>query len=223
MDPLISLTAASIVLVGTHFAFSHPLRAPLAKALGEGPFLGLYSLVAAACIVWMVFAFRAAPAGGLDGSDLGWFTATVFTLPAIVLFLGSLSKNPALPHPGAVRTAMREPSGVFSVTRHPMMWGFALWAFAHIVIDWSWRSTIVGVAVLILALVGAHLQDRKKETLLGSAWTDWETKTSYWPRFERIFGAGAMLWLASIALWLLVTWLHLPAGSVPAGIWRWIP
>ena len=224
MDALVSLAAAGIALVGTHFALSHPLRAPLAGRIGEGAFLGLYSLVAAACLAWMVFAFRAAPAGDLGGAtgEAGWVVATMLTLPALVLFLGSLWKNPALPSPGAAATIDREPTGVFAVTRHPMMWGFALWATAHIVLWWSWRTLIVAATILILALVGAHLQDRKKVALLGEAWTGWEAKTSYWPRWSKLFNAGAVLWLAAIALWLLVTWLHIPAGAAPAGVWRWL-
>ena len=224
MDPLVSLAAAGIALVGTHFALSHPLRAPLAKALGEGPFLGLYSLVAAACIVWMVFAFRAAPAGDLGGATgkAGWIVSTVLTLPALVLFLGSLWKNPALPNPGSAQTVRREPTGVFAVTRHPMMWGFALWALSHLVLWWSWRTTIVAGAILLLALVGAHLQDRKKAALLGEAWTGWEAKTSYWPRWSKLPGAGVVLWLVGAANWLLVTWAHLPAGGIAAGAWRWL-
>ena len=81
---------------------------------------------------------------------------------------------------------------------------------------------IVASAVLVLALVGAHLQDRKKEALLGAAWAEWEAKTSYWPRWGRLLGAGAVLWLAAIGAWLLLTWLHVPAGGAPAGIWRWL-
>ena len=228
MDPLISLAGASIALVGTHFALSHPLRAPLVGKIGEGAFLGLYSLVAAVCVVWMVLAFRAAPAADLGGQlpifggEAGWIAATVLTLPALVLFLGSLWKNPALPNLGAAATMTREPTGVFAVTRHPMMWGFALWALSHIVLWWSWRTMIVAGAVLILALVGAHLQDRKKQALMGAAWAEWEAKTSYWPRWSKLPGAGAALWLAAMAAWLLVTWLHLPAGGAPAGVWRWL-
>jgi uncharacterized membrane protein len=224
MDPLVSLAAASIALVGTHFALSHPLRSTLVKAIGEGAFLGLYSLVAAAFLWWMVVAFRAAPAADLGGTtgEAGWIVATVLTLPALVLFLGSLWRNPALPNPGAAQAVAREPSGVFAVTRHPMMWGFALWALAHIALWWSWRTMIVASAILVLALVGAHFQDRKKQALMGAAWSDWEAKTSYWPRWGKLFGAGAMLWLIAIAAWLLVTWLHIPAGGAPAGVWRWV-
>jgi uncharacterized membrane protein len=223
MDPLISLAAASIALVGTHFALSHPLRAPLVSAVGEGPFLGLYSLVAAACMVWMALAFRAAPAGDLGGStgEAGWIVSTVLTLPALVLFLGSLRANPALPNPGATQAIAREPTGVFAVTRHPMMWGIALWAVSHLILWWSWRTTIVASAILLLALIGAHLQDRKKQALMGAAWAEWEAKTSYWPRWTRLPGAGLFSWLAAIAAWLLVTWAHKPLGGMAAGPWRW--
>lgn len=228
MDPLVSLAAASIALLGTHFALSHPLRGPLVGRIGGGAFLVLYSLVAAGCLVWMALAFRAAPAADLGGAlpffggEAGWIVATVLTLPALVLFLGSLWKNPALPNLGAGQTIAREPTGVFAVTRHPMMWGFALWALSHIALWWSWRTMIVATAILLLALVGAHLQDRKKQALMGAAWSEWEAKTSYWPRWAKLFGAGAALWLAAVAAWLLVTWLHIPAGGVPAGLWRWV-
>ena len=220
MDSLASLAAASIALVGTHFALSHPLRVALVGRLGERAFMGLYSLVAAGCLVWMVLAFRAAPAADLGAAtgEAGWIVSTALTLPALVLFLGSLRGNPALP--GA--KAGGEPRGVFAVTRHPMMWGFALWALSHILLWWSWRTTIVASAIFVLALVGAHLQDRKKEALTGADWTEWEGKTSYWPRWGKLPGAGPALWLLALAAWLLVTWLHIPTGGTPAGVWYWL-
>lgn len=223
MDPLAELAAASFAFVGTHFALSHPLRAPLVARIGEKGFLGLYSLVAFAALGWMILAFRAAPPADLPGSgEIGWISATLLTVPALLLVLGSLRNNPALPAPGAMIAAAREPAGVFAATRHPMMWGFALWALSHIVLWWSIRTLIVALAVLVLALVGAHLQDRKKEVLLGDAWTAWEAKTRYWPRWVALVGAGAVHWLTTIALWLLATWAHIHAAGIPAGVWRWL-
>lgn len=225
MDPALqSLIAASVAFVGTHFALSHPLRAPLVRTLGASGFLVVYSLVAFATFGWMMFAFRAAPAADMRGrsGEIGWAIATVLTLPALLLFLGSLRGNPALPAPGADKLAAQEPRGVFRVTRHPMMWGFALWAIGHLAIDWSWRTTIVAIAILVLALVGAHLQDRKKEALMGAAWIEWEAKTSYWPRLTALPSAGTVLWLVATVLWLAITWAHIGAAGVPAGIWRWV-
>lgn len=223
MDPaLVSLLAGSIAFVGTHFALSHPLRAPLVARIGEKGFLPLYSLVAFATLGWMILAFRAAPPADLPGSgEVGWIAATLLTIPALLLFLGSLRGNPAFPNPGAPKPATRAPTGVFAVTRHPMMWGFALWALSHIVLWWSWRTIIVGATILLLALVGAHLQDRKKAALLGDGWTAWEAQTVYWPRWSGLFRAGAVLWLLSIALWLVITWAHIHAAGVPAGLWQW--
>lgn len=221
-EALLSLGAASVAFVGTHFALSHPLRAPLVRAVGAGPFLGIYSLVALATFAWMALAFRAAPPADLPGSgEIGWGIATLLTLPALVLLLGSLRGNPALPDPGAAKAAERDPSGVFAVTRHPMMWGFALWAISHIVLWWSVRTLVVAGAVLILALLGAHMQDRKKRVLMGEAWAGWEAKTRYWPRWSALPRAGALLWLLAFALWLLVTWSHIHAAGIPAGVWRW--
>ena len=221
-DSLISLLAASPAFVGTHFALSHPLRGPLVRALGEKGFLPLYSVVALATLGWMVMAFRAAPPADLQGSgEIGWIVSTMLTIPALVLFLGSLRGNPAFPNPGAAKPIERAPTGVYAVTRHPMMWGFALWALSHIVLWWSTRTLIVAAAILFLALVGAHMQDRKKAALLGNGWTAWEAQTSYWPRWGRLFRAGALLWLLSLALWLAVTWAHVPSANIPAGVWRW--
>ena len=223
MDPLVSLAAATAAFVGSHFAMSHPLRAPLVATVGEKPFLGLYSLVALATFAWMVAAFRAAPPADLGGSgQAGWIVASVLTLPALILFLGSLSKNPALPDPRAETLAARDPAGVFAVTRHPMMWSFALWAVAHIALWWSVRTLIVAGAVLFLALVGAHMQDRKKRALMGAAWDGWQARTRYWPRWSALPRAGPVLWLVALALWLLVTWAHVPAAGIPAGPWLWI-
>lgn len=223
-ESLAVLIAASTAFVGTHFALSHPLRAPLVHLLGPTGFMALYSIVALACLYWMNAAFGAAPAVFLGGSGvLGWIVASVLTVLALVLLLGSFRANPALPAPGAETIAStREPTGVFAVTRHPMMWGFALWAVSHIVLWWSWRTNIVALAILVLALVGAHLQDRKKEALMGEAWKAWEAKTSYWPRWSKVLSVGWLLWLLALALWLAVTWAHLHLAGIPAGAWRWI-
>ena len=220
---LTSLIAASVTLVGTHFALSHPLRTPLVHMLGETGFMLLYSLVALASLGWMALAFRAVEGGMLGGSgDIGWAIATALTLPAIVLLLGSFAGNPALPAPGAEKAARAAPAGAFRVTRHPMMWSFALWAIAHIALWWSWRTNVVAMAILILALVGAHLQDRKKRALMGDAWEAWQSNTSYWPRVGQLPRVGWQPWLAGTAVWLVVTWAHIQAAGIPAGIWRWI-
>jgi len=221
VDPLVSLIAASIAFVGTHFAMSHPLRAPMVRLLGDGGFMIAYSLVSAATMAWMYFAFVATPAGAPLWGGYGdgvWIAASIITLLALVLFAGSLIGNPALPAPGAEKAALQAPSGVFKVTRHPMMWGFGLWAFAHLIAAPTSRTVVVALAIGVLALIGARLQDRKKELLMGDAWRQWEANTSYWPRLGRIFSVGIVPWIAGIAIGLGATWWH----TMDAGVWRWV-
>ena len=223
---LISLIAASTAFVGTHFAMSHPLRAPLVRALGPGGFMGVYSLVSAACMVWMYFAFAAAGAGTpplwSGFGDFAWMAASFLTLLALILFAGSLIGNPALPAPGAEDAARADVSGVFKVTRHPMMWGFALWGASHMIAAPTARTLIVASAIIFLALVGAYMQDRKKRVLMGDAWAQWQVKTTYWPRWERILQVGVFPLVGGTALWLALTYIHIPLGGWEAGIWRWV-
>ena len=227
MDPaLVSLLAASVAFVGSHFALSHPLRAPLVGALGENGFRILYSLVALATFIWAATAFRSVGAGGTplwDGmSDAIWIVVTIIMLVASVLLAGSFVRNPALPDARASRNAALPVHGVFHVTRHPMMWSFALWAAAHVLVSPTPRQWIMAGAIGFLALAGAHMQDRKKRALMGDAWDDWQSRTSYWPRFGKLVQAGAIAWIGGLLIWLGATYGHIHANGMPAGIWRWV-
>ena len=63
MEGLEPIAAAAAVFVGAHFLLSHPLRKPIVDTVGSAAFLGIYSVVAAATLGWLVLAYRAAPAG----------------------------------------------------------------------------------------------------------------------------------------------------------------
>ncbi len=149
-----------------------------------------------------------------DGfANLPWIAATVLMLVASVLLVGSFMGNPALPAPNAAEVAARGPHGVFHVTRHPMMWSFALWSASHLLVSPTPRVIVLTLAIAVLALVGSHLQDRKKQVLMGPAWADWQAKTSYWPRPGGLAKAGACL-----------GWAALPCGWLPVGpMVRWSP
>ncbi|WP_086618218.1 NnrU family protein [Erythrobacter tepidarius] len=220
---IVTLVAANAAFVGTHFAMSHPLRAAMVKALGAGGFSAAYSVVSFATLGWVYVAFKAAPPADLGGSgDFGWIIATVLTWPAMVLLAGSLIGNPALPTPMAEAQARSQPKGVFKLTRHPMMWGIGLWALSHMALLWSTRTMVTALAMGILALVGAKLQDGKKEALMGEAWAEWERKTSYWPQLHKLPVVGAVPLVAGTVLWLAGSWLHLWQAGIPAGVWKWL-
>jgi len=226
-----SLIAASIAFVGLHFLLSHPLRRPVIAAIGLRGFFALYVLSALASFAWMALAFRAIPPEPLWWAigDAGWAVASAVMLVAAILFTGSLFGNPAFPDPtgSGGHEAIGAATGVYAVTRHPMMWGFGLWALVHFAVYPTDSNAVLTAAILILALVGAALQDAKK-TVAMPAWPDWRTRTSYVP-FAAIV-AGRARWsfdgravLLGTLLWLAATWAHAPlGGTLAAGIWRWI-
>jgi uncharacterized membrane protein len=222
--------AAAAAFVGTHFLLSHPLRGPLVAAIGEVPFAGVYSVVAFATLGWLISAYLGAPTTALlwPAGDGLWAIVTAVMLLASILLMGSLIRNPALPNPRPPGTPPETARGVYAITRHPMMWSFALWGLCHIAVYPVVKNIIVATAIIFLALVGAALQDRKKEGLRPDFWRAWERKTSYWPFAAiaagraRLGGFGPHDLLGGLLVWLLATWAHIPLSGWAAGIWRWI-
>ncbi len=166
----LALVAASMLFVGSHFLMSHPLRASLVGRFGANGFMAVYSVVSLITFVWMIIAFGRAPKA--DGfwpvGDVVWIVASVLSLVAAVLFAGSFIRNPSLPGvPSAL--AAQTPSGVFKATRHPMMWGFALWGVGHILVAPRIDNFIFAGSLIFLALVGSKAQEIKKRSLMGGA------------------------------------------------------
>jgi uncharacterized membrane protein len=225
-----TVLAATVAFVGTHFIMSHPLRAPMVKALGARGFMGVYALVSFATLGWLSSAYRAAPATPLlwPVGDVLWAIVSAAMLVASLLLMGSLIGNPALPDPSGQVKVPAEARGVFAITRHPMLWAFAIWGVCHITIFPMAANIIVAVGIIVLSLVGAALQDAKKERLAPEAWRAWEAKTSYWP-FAAIAAGRARLggfrphdWAGAIVIWLVATWAHMPLAGWAAGVWRWL-
>lgn len=223
MDRLLVALAA---FVGSHLLLSHPLRAPLVGRIGEGGFRLVYSLVALGTLIWMMRIYRR-----LDEVPIwvapgwAWPAGSVVMLLAAVLFVGSLTPaNRALAGAPGIE---RAPSGVLRITRHPMMWAFALWALVHGVLAGDPPTLALTASIGFLALVGAALQDRKK-AVLDPGWAAHAARTSWWPLGAQIAGRqpwralwpGAVPVAGGAALWLLASWLHPMLGAPAVGVWR---
>lgn len=221
---MLPLTLALATFVGTHFLMSHPLRAPMVARLGTGAFQGVYSLVSLVTFGWAVFAFREAPLGALlwPVGDALNIVATLVMFAASVLLAGSFVGNPALPQPGAAKLAMQSPTGVFAITRHPMMWSFALWSLAHVLVSPRPAVLILSGAIALLALGGSAGQDVKKAKLMGDSWKVWTSKTSFVPYARGWAWPGRTALIGGTLLWLLATWAHPLAGAPTAGVWLWL-
>ncbi|MEA3058289.1 MAG: hypothetical protein QOF34_1104 [Sphingomonadales bacterium] len=212
-----SLLLWAIVFVGTHFLLSHPLREPLVRNMGEGPFRAVYvvvSLISFGLMVYYYHAIGREPPLWVSGDGL-WLGASLLMWFASILLVGSFFKNPAFP---GARGPSGEPAGVFKITRHPMMWSFAIWAAVHLALVAMPKALVLDGAIIILALGGAAGQDRKKARLMGEAWHEWTAETAFLPFTRGIANPGAVALIGGTIFFFLITRIH----PVPAGLWRWI-
>jgi uncharacterized membrane protein len=208
---------SAIAFVGTHFLLSHPLREPLVSRVGERSFQTIYSLIAIVLLgsmIWFYGVIGDEPQLWVPG-EAAWIAGALLMWLGSILFVGSLVGNPALP---GARGPRGGPKGVFAITRHAMMWGFALWAIVHLMIVATPKALVLDGAILLLAGVGAALQDRKKAGLMGEAWHEWTAQTAFWPFARGFANPGAFALVGGTLLFLLATWLH----PMPVGLWRWI-
>ncbi len=207
------LVIAVSLFVGGHELLSHPLRAPLVSRLGGGGFAGLYSLVAFGSLGWAVSLWRGIPQDRLwlAPVPIQWL-AVVLMLFAAILFVGSVTApNPAL----MGMAAGGSPRGVQRITRHPMMWSFAIWAIVHITLSADSRTIVLASGILTLALFGAAMQDGKKRAAL-SGYGDHMAATGFIPFGAQMRGRqpwtaaspGLVAGIGGIALWALLLWLH---------------
>ena len=217
MTVQMGLLFSAILFVGTHFLLSHPLRSRLVGVLGERAFQALYSFVAIATLGSTIYFYHIIgrePQLWLPGEALSSL-ATLLMWFGSILFVGSFVRNPALPGARGPRGA---PQGVFAITRHPMMWGFALWAIVHLLTVATPKALVLDGAILFLALVGAAAQDRKNLARRGERWHEWSAQTAFWPFARGLASPGLFAFVGGTLLLLLATWLH----PMPIGPWRWI-
>ncbi len=208
-----------VLLAG--FVVSHivlaadPARPRLVALMGEKGFQGLYSLVSLGFLGGAIWAYRGLPPEIIwVAPQWAWSLSAVLMLLASILFVGSITPaNKAL---AGVPANAQPPSGVMRITRHPMMWSFAIWAFVHATLSGSLPTVLLATGIGVLALVGAAHQDRRKLRQMGELWSSYESRTSYWPLGAQVAGwqPWSALWpglvpvVGGVILWALLTFVH---------------
>ena len=84
-------------------------------------------------------------------------------LPACLLLVCGLTQpNPTLVGRGFDAAAADPAPGILKVTRHPLMWGFGLWAIGHLAANGELAALILFGGVGFLALHGTMRLDAKR-------------------------------------------------------------
>jgi uncharacterized membrane protein len=180
MDPLFQLSLATLIFLATHFVTSTPLRGGLVAALGEKRYIGLYSLVAAASLVWMAIAYANTPHGEPLWSGPQWLPAVVMPF-ALVLIVCGYFRNPTMVMADRLLKSDDPARGMIRVTRHPIMWGLILWAGAHLIARGDAKTLVFFGGLLLVAASGTLLMDWRKSRNLGADWLRFAAVTSHVP------------------------------------------
>jgi uncharacterized membrane protein len=216
------LLAASAYFLLIHFGVSGTrLRDGLVARLGAGPYRGVFALASIVGLVWMIYAYRHAPNVPLWGLLLGFRPAAYVLVFIAFLFLVIGFATPSPTRVGMESKLGQGPDiakGIVRITRHPFLWGVALWALVHLIVNGDVASLILFGSLLVLAVGGTAAIDAKRRRLFGEQWTPFAAVTSAVPFAAIAAGRNRLgpalveigVWrpLAAIIVYVVVFYLH---------------
>lgn len=231
------MTEFLLALVGFLAAHALPAvpraRQRLIERLGRRLYLSLYSLLSLALLGWLLSAAGRAPHVAL------WPPSPALHLvPLVVMPLSLMLVGAGLAEPSAVSVSLRRPrgadqaGGVAAVTRHPVLWGFLLWAAAHLVANGDLVAAVLFGAMALFSAAGmAGLDARARRRLGDAAWSEVAARTSLVPfaailagRARPSFGAADLVGAAAgLAVYVAFVFFGLHAalfGADPVAFWR---
>lgn len=203
---MIELAVACAVFLSIHLLIAGTqVRDGVVAAIGEGPYLGAFSLASIAGIVWLCVSFNAALAE--DNPQLWYLGEGVKHAGGIVMALAFLMAVPGLltPNPtsvGQAALAGRDDvaRGMLRITRHPFLWGVAIWSCFHLLANGDLASAMFFGTFFVLALAGTMSIDDKRKRRAPEEWSRFAAVTSNVP-FGAILTGRNRLSLGELATW----------------------
>lgn len=210
-----SLIAACLLFLGMHWIVSgSPLRDPIVRFFGETLFKIVFSLTIAGSLVWMGFAYSAAPElttwGTMDA--LKPVSLVLMALALLLMMVGALDKNPTTL--GLLPPDQVEVRGMVRITRHAGLIGLGLWGLAHFIVNGDWASHWLYGTIAFEGFVGPLNLDRKYHARFGEAWEKFSSQTSFIPFAAIISGRNRLVlselngWAALVAVGVFALLLY---------------
>ena len=211
-----ALVIAAVLWIGLHIGVAGTtLRDALVRAVGEKGFRGLFSLASLAVFIFLIYSYNHAPRSvlWLAPDWLRWILVALM-LPASFFLLASLTTISA--NPADAGTKRGAPRGILRVTRHPMMWSFAIWGGVHLIGRGELAASVFFGAFLLTALAGMPSIDHKFARRAPQVWSKFAAETSILPGGAIAAGRnrlvlaefGWLLPLLAVGLWLVLLFAH---------------
>ncbi|MBX7193338.1 MAG: hypothetical protein K1X94_14890 [Sandaracinaceae bacterium] len=201
-----------------HLALSSaPLRGPIVARIGEKGFSGLYSLVAFAGVGLVVWGYPLASYYLIfePPTWTRWIPNLIVPIAFVLMVAGFTTPGPT--SVGQADRAGAGPRGIHRITRHPALWGFALWGLAHVPPNADLKSSLLFLGVAFLAFAGmVHIDLRRAARPDDHAWEQYEKQTSVFPFVAIAAGRTSLVWkeigiwrvLAGLLAWAAMLHLH---------------
>jgi uncharacterized membrane protein len=166
------------------------LRAAIVGRIGERPYRGLFSLASAGALIWLIVAFgemRRDPYDPLNSllwapPDWSRYTGQALVLLGFLLGVtGLFTPGPTLAGFEGALAREAPAKGVLRITRHPFLWGVALWAAGHLFANGERYSAMLFGALGLMALFGTRSIDRKRAATDPEGWSKFAAITSNAP------------------------------------------
>jgi len=179
-----NLLAAAAFFLAIHFGISGTkLRDHLVRIVGEKAFRGLFALASVVGLIWLIRAYSHAPYVALWGrlTALEPLAAPLVLGAVALVVIGISTPNPTAVGGESQLTREVQARGVMRITRHPFLWGTALWAFVHFVINGNLASSTVFGSLFVLSIAGTRSIDAKRRRAFGERWQHFAQQTSNVP------------------------------------------
>ena len=221
---MFQLSAAAAFFLGIHLLIAgSSARGRIVGLIGERAWLVLFSLLSLAGISWLALSFNQAVTGP---NHLYWappmwtlhIAPLVMLVAAFFAVVGITTPNPTAVGADALAEKPDTVKGMLRITRHPFLWGAALWAIWHIVANGDRASIIFFGTFALLAILGTFSIDDKKKKRMGDAWTAFAAKTSNLP-FAAIFAGRNQLKIGELGWWRILFALIVFGGLFYAHLW----
>jgi len=214
------LILAFVLFFVSHVIPARPIvRGWLIGRIGKVGYLWAYSMLSIFLFGWLIVAAGRAPylAVWQFSPWQTWVPNIAMPFACLLLAFGIAAPNPL--SIGSRNDASFDPDhpGIVGVTRHPLLWAAALWAFSHVVPSGDLAHVLVFGLSGAFSLVGMLAIDVQKQRALGAAEWRWlSARTSpvpfaalaggrWWPSIRK-FSLSRLA--AAIALYVGFLGLH---------------
>jgi uncharacterized membrane protein len=200
------LILASLLFIALHVGVAGTsARDRVIEKLGENVYRATFSLLSLLGIVWLAHTYRAAVYIETWG-QLTWFkpiAALLMLLVFLFVVLGMATPNPMAVGGEKLLMADASARGIQRVTRHPFLWGVAVWALVHLIANGDAASLVLFGSLLVLVLVGMVSIDAKRKKACGQHWDYYASGTSIIP-FHAIRDGRNKLVIGEFKVWQLI-------------------